>query len=210
MVSTETRPSPTDSSPRRRLGAFIAGGLAAAIAIAIAIAVAGSGDDIAAPESAAEVMDRVQVAIEAADPGAFESLFTVEDTFGTSFLDWNLGLGMNPTFNDCAVESTNERATLVACSVAMGDEYFSAVVTNTAADTTLKVQVLEDGEFTVAAWPAPPGLIEAETEMRNWIRQSHPELEDQMFGFDHAGIIRFSKEAGELHAQYLDEFLAAR
>ena len=211
MVSTDTRPSPTRIPPRRRnLLAFLAAGLGIAGVVAVAIAIAGGGDEPAAPESAPEVMDRIQAAVEAADPVAFENLYWQEDAFGTSFLDWNLGLGMEPVFSDCAVESSNARATMVACSVAMGEDYFSAVVTGTPADTTLKVQVVEDGGFDVAAWPAPRGLVDAEIEMRAWIREAHPELEDRMFGTDHAGVVKFSKEAGELHALYLDEFLTAR
>ncbi|MBT8203041.1 MAG: hypothetical protein HKN74_12375 [Acidimicrobiia bacterium] len=213
MVATREKPTPTTEIPKRsrnRWAIALAGFAVAVAAVVGAVLVFGADDDVAAPETPAQVMALMTTAIEQADPTQFTNLSSpasLGDDGGRDFLEWNLALGLNPVFTDCETSAY----TTVVCDVTMGEDYFYSQVLEENLLTTVRVQVAPDGTFDVLSWPDPPGLVLVDRDMRTWIQATHPELEDRMFdnaGF--AGVLRFSREAGELHMQYLDEYLTYR
>ncbi len=58
-------------------------------------------------------------------------------------------------------------------------------------------------------WPPPDGLTTVERELRPWVEANRPDLVDEMFGSDYAGM-RWSRRSGELRMEVLDDFLASR
>jgi len=179
--------------------------LAAAVVVAV-IAIGGSSD---APETPTEVMTVLGAAVEDADPVKYADLsFATPTGQGQQFLEWNIALGLDPVFADCT-QGSGVTGNPVKCDVSMGEDYFFSTVLGENLTTTASVRVDNDGTFDIASWPPPFGLTTVEGEMRAWIQETHPELEDRMFGSDYADI-RFSQEAGELHMQYLDEYLTYR
>jgi len=212
MVATRERPTPTTDLPKRpRTGWAIAlTGFAVAIAAIVgAVILFGGDDDVAAPESPAEILELYAVAIQEVEPGRFAELNPVSDETLDRFLDWQIGLGMNPTFSNCSIAGSASTS-LVACDLtAGGDDFFSTVLGDNLT-TTVGAVVDSSGSLVMSAWPAPQGVLDVERDMREWIRLEHPELESEMFGFDYAGVVKFDKTAGELHMQYLDDYLAYR
>ena len=63
------------------------------------------------------------------------------------------------------------------------------------------------GSFAITAWPFPEEVEEDERDFRDWVSVAHPESEARMFGSDAHGVFRFTEEALQLHADYLDEYL---
>ena len=212
MVATRERPTPTTDLPKRpRTGWAIAlTGFAVAIAAIVgAVILFGGDDDVAAPESPAEFLERYAVAIQEVEPGRFAKLNPVPDEFLDRFLDWHLGLGMNPTFSNCSIAGSASTS-LVACDLTAGEDYFFSTVQGENLTATVGAVVDSNGSLVMTAWPDPPGVVDVERDMREWIRLEHPELESEMFGFDFANVVKFDKTAGELHMEYLDEYLAYR
>ena len=201
------RPSELPKRPTTRWAIALAGFAVAVVAIVGAVILfGGSDEDVAAPETPAEVMTLLARAVEQADPTQLTQLSSTSVVWGPGFLEWNLALGMNPEFSDCATVGSG--LVMVGCSVTMGDDYFFSVVLEENLPTTLTVRI-DGATFDVLTWPAPDGVVEVEADMRAWINETHPELENQMFGSDYFDV-RFNQEAGQLHTQYLDEYLAYR
>ncbi|NNC91782.1 MAG: hypothetical protein HKN80_04760, partial [Acidimicrobiia bacterium] len=193
--------------PRIRWAIALAGFAVAVVAVVgAAILFGGSDSDVAAPETPAEVMALLGTAVEEADP-SLTDLSPVGVPYGPGFLEWNLALGLNPEFDNCTTAGSG--AIMVSCDVTAGSDYFFSTVLKENVSSTVTVRV-DDRSFRVLNWPAFEGLADAEIEFRTWIQATHPELEGQMFGSDFAGVVRFDRTAGELHTQYLDEYLAYR
>ena len=165
--------------------------------------------DLATADTPEGVMNDIMAAVQQGAPEGFADLTAPLDAMGTRFLAWNLALGMDPTFTDCTITPGSFVAD-AECTVAMGEDYFFSRVEG-ANVTTSVAAIIENssGELTVMSWPPPVGLVAAEKDFRQWIREHHPAEEERMFGNDYAGVIRFSKEAGELHTRYADEYLAS-
>ncbi len=171
--------------------------IAAAGAFLVAVAGCSSGNT---PEG---VMERMGAAVEAANPEEFEDLSAPLDAEEESFLGWILAMEADPEFTNC------EGTAAVTCDVTMGEDYFFSVLEDDNLASTVTVSVRPDGTFGVMSWPPPEGLVAAEVELRTWIRETHPEEEDRMFG-SILGVLKFTEEAGELHMEYLDEYMAYR
>ena len=218
MVATRERPTPTTETPKRprtRWALALAGFAVVVVAVVGAVVLFGGGnDDVAAPETPAEVMALMATAVEQADPAQLTNLLSQPPDEGDEgFLEWNLALGMDPTFTDCQVNSAAVPTpeTIVTCQVTMGEDYFFSTVLDENLPTYVRVRVETDGTFDVLAWPDPDGLVGIESDMRKWIKATHPQLEDRMFDSNgYAGVLRFSEESGELHMEYLAEYLAYR
>jgi uncharacterized protein (DUF3820 family) len=228
MVTTEERKATEtapEKPPKRRRNILVPLFILAAVAAAVIIALlAGGGSDeaepattligepvaiAATPGSPEWVMEELAAAIKPLNPTAFEGLTAPVEGSGAGFLEWNLALGMDPVFSDCATTPGSSTAN-VTCSVTMGEGYFFSRLAGSNVATTVNGGVSNStARFSVSSWPPPPGLVEAEEGFRDWIRANHPEEEANMFGNDFAGVIKFTKEAGELHTQYADEYLAA-
>ena len=199
---------------RNRWAIALTGFAGAVVAVVGAVLLFGGDDDVAAPDTPAQVMALMATAVEQADPAQFTNLSSpasLGEGGGRDFLEWNLALGLDPVFTDCEISSAASSYTIVACDVTMGEDYFFSQVLDQNLATFVRVQVEQDGTFDVLAWPDPPGLVPIARDMRTWIQTTHPELEDRMFDSEgYAGVLRFSPEAGELHMQYLNEYLDYR
>ncbi|MDH3605724.1 MAG: hypothetical protein OER12_01870 [Acidimicrobiia bacterium] len=210
MVTTSERPDTTETTKRTwtRWGFPLIGLAVVAAAVVVAvIAIGGSSD---APETPTEVMTLLGTAVEEADSAQYADLTVTAPTGqGKDFLEWNVALGLDPDFSDCTKNAASATGNPVTCDVTMGKDYFFSTVLDENLSTTVSVRVDTDGAFDVQGWPPPFGLTTVEADMRAWIQETHPQLEDRMFGSDYADI-RFSQEAGELHMQYLHEYLAYR
>ena len=150
---------------------------------------------------AANVRDGDLAAIRAGGPSP--------DDADVPFLEWMIGLDPEPQFTDCEVTSQSPNGSDVRCSVEYSPDSFF-VKTLGVQPLTFAARITPDGALIVQGWPPPPGLSAIGTEMRTWIATTYPELEDRMFGTQgYAGFL-FTREAGELLNQYVDEFLASQ
>lgn len=227
MVTTKERKATEqvpEQAPEKRRNIRVPLVILVAVAAAlVALLLAGGGDDeadpamtpigqpaavAATPGSPEWVMEELAAAVKPLDPVAFEGITAPVEGSGAGFLEWNLALGMDPSFSDCAMTPGASTAT-VTCSVTMGEEYFFSRLAGSNLATVVNGSISNStARLSVTGWPAPAGLVEAEEDFREWIRANHPEEESSMFGNDFAGIIKFSKEAGELHTQYAGEYIA--
>ncbi len=207
MVSTDQRPI-TENQPRpwwMRPIVGLAAFAVAAVAVAAVIFAIGGGED-AADWDPIDVVQTFAKHMRDGDIEAIEAMWTGPMDSNRDFLEWNIALEVKPEFTDCTVTSQAGGKTTVVCTVVDHEDAFYSQLMGPQ-ETTAAGVVSIDGTFVGTAWPAPEGILEAEREFREWIRLAHPELEDRMFGNDYAGIIRMSREAGELKMQYLDEYL---
>ena len=155
------------------------------------------------------VMQKLIEAIQPLAPEGLENLEAPLEGTGTRFLEWNLALGMDPVFTDCEVRP-GSLVSSATCSVAMGDDYFFSRIEGSNVGSVVNANIANStGRILVTSWPPPAGLVAAETDFREWIRTNYPADEAAMFGADYANVLRFSKEAGELHTQYAEEYLAS-
>ena len=236
MVTTEKQPTttrPQPAAPRRRalLVAVIVLGLIGAATVAVILmdgegdagsaatpedpggalgaSVAPVGPVSAEPGTPEAVMEQLVLAARAADPSIPADLVAPLDAAGRNFLEWNLALGMEPEFSDCVVMSAGQSGVAMTCAVTMGEQYFFSRLVGANLPTSVTAAISDEaGTLAVGSWPPPVGLVAAESDLREWIRAVHPDAEGAMFGNDYAGVVRFSREAGELHSRYLDEYLA--
>ena len=214
MLDTKERPVPTEppNRNRSRWGYALTGfAVVVAAVVAVVILIGGTSSDSAeGPQTPLEVMAVLTEAVQAVDPVRYADITPTTPTgSGYQFLEWNLALGLDPVLSDCRINSNSVDGNPVTCTVTMGEDYFFSTVLDENASTWVDIRVDQDGTFDVQSWPPPLGLTPIEAEMRLWIQETHPEVEDRMFGSDYSDI-RFSREAGELHMEYLDEYLAYR
>lgn len=121
------------------------------------------------------------------------------------FIEWLTALRAEPEFTDC---TENESA--VSCRVSFGDDFFYTRVLGEPQESTIS-GAAHDGEFVGRELAPPTGIMTAEAELRTWVQQNHPELEEQLYGTpSHVGGIKMTHESGELRMQLLDEFLESR
>jgi hypothetical protein len=154
-------------------------------------------------------MERLIEAVQPLAPAGIDELSAPLDVGGTRFLEWNLALGMDPVFSDCEVRP-GSLISSATCSVTMGDDYFFSRIEGGDVQTVVNANIANStGRLAVTGWPPPAGLVAAENDFRTWIQANHPADEAAMFGTDYANVLRFSKEAGELHTQYAEEYLAS-
>jgi hypothetical protein len=214
MLDTKERPFPAEiPSNGRTRWAFALAGFAVAVAAVVAavILIGGTSSDSAeGPQTPLEVLAVLEEAVRAVDPVQYADLTLITPT-GTDegFMEWNIALGLDPVLSDCSKNANSVDGNPVTCTVTMGEDYFFSTVLGENASSWVDIRVDNDGTFNLQSWPPPLGLTTIEAEMRLWIKETHPEVEDRMFGSDYADI-RFSREAGELHMEYLDEYLAYR
>lgn len=125
--------------------------------------------------------------------------------FDIEFWEWN-SIIEKVEFVDCQVLNETADGSEINCTW-LGDEdaWFSLVLGQPQLTSNFWAAVDTDGVLTEISSPPAPGVKQAESDFREWIRATHPEDEDRMF--DRAEV-RFSKESAELHMQYLDEYLA--
>jgi hypothetical protein len=213
MVATREKPTPTTDLPKRpttRWAIALAGFAVAIVAVVGAVILFGGSDgDVAAPETPAEVMALLATALEEVDAVQSTELSPPAGALQPGFLEWHLALGMNPEFSDCA--NLGSGVVMVKCSATMGDDFFFSVVLEENLPTTVTVRIDDDyATFDVMTWELAEGLAGVEFDMRDWIRETHPEIANRMFGWGVLDLVRFNQEAGQLHMQYLDEYLAYR
>jgi hypothetical protein len=153
------------------------------------------------------IMDRLVAAVTEIDPAKYAELTYQSfelDIAGRDFLDWNLALDTDPVFSDC-----EETTTGVRCRAAMGESWFFSSLAGENLVLTVTARIEEGNVLNVETWPPSMDVTAGERAFRTWIRETHPELEDRMFG-EVLGMFKFTTEAGELHMQYLEEYLASR
>jgi hypothetical protein len=112
-----------------------------------------------------------------------------------------------PEFTDCQVFKETADGSEINCTHVIGEDSFTSLVLGEQVTVNFWAAVDTDGVLTKISSTAPPGTLQAERDFREWIRATHPEDEDRMFGND-AEVFRYGKESAELHMQYLDEYLA--
>jgi hypothetical protein len=215
MVTTKERPTHSPTPPRRRATAIA---FASFVAIALAVLsvwLVASGED-GQDAAAAGVEPGVgleKVGQYAASLGAddLSGLFVTDPVFGGSqyapdFEGWLIGLNIAPELSGC-LETPTEDWVDVTCVLSFGDEFFFTRVAGYPLTTRLEMRVLSDGTLQGVSMEPPGLLVSIESSMRNWVRESYPDLEDRMFG---PNVALMTREAGELHMQLLDEYLASR
>ncbi len=170
-----------------------------------------SGDDDSAltrpVATVDDVYDRVAATLEAHDPSEFADLTPAAygQLVQPDLMQWQIDiLRLDPVLSEC----TGSR--LVRCDLSYGEDYFYSVAVGHNVEGTASIDILDDGTFRITAWPFPEEVKSVENELRDWIRATHPDAESRMFGNDAYGVFRFSEEALQLHADYLDEFMASR
>lgn len=177
-------------------------GLVVALAVVV-LAAAGAGTWLlvrGGEKTPTDVIQDFAAAMRADDMESVEG-FAGSDDVG--FIEWLIGMKAEPVLTDCV-----ENNTYVSCDVTFGDEFFYSVVDGETKTSTLGGFV-RDGVFEGDSWPPPAGLATTEASLRTFVQEVHPELEDQMFGNDYAGV-RMDRTSGELRMQVLDEYLAWR
>lgn len=113
-----------------------------------------------------------------------------------------------PELTDCQVGNETADGSEINCIWVIGEGTWWTQVLGAQVTTGFWAAVDTDGVLTRMTARPPPGYVQAELDFREWIRATHPEDEDRMFGKDYAEVFRFSKESAELHMQHLDEYLA--
>ena len=120
-----------------------------------------------------------------------------------------IGWDAEPEFTEIVETGSGSGRTNFAAVVTYSDDSFYSQAIGETATTTLRGWVDEEGTVYVSSWPPPDGLTTTEGELREWVQANRPELFDEMFGSDYAGI-HFSQRSGELRMEVLDDFLASR
>jgi hypothetical protein len=158
--------------------------------------------------TADDVTGRIAVAVESVDPENYADL-TYRDAGSViqpDLMGWQIEhLRLDPVFSGCRQASADR----VACQLTYGTEYFYSVVLGYNVTGSITVNVFDDGSFAITEWPFPEEVKTVERELREWIRVTHPEAESEMFGTDAYGVFKFTERAAELHADYLDEYVAS-
>jgi hypothetical protein len=190
--------------------------MVAAVALIAAAALVGyyltssGGDDGATTEPVAtveDVYDRVAATLEAYDPSELADLTPAAygQLVQPDLMQWQIDiLRLDPVLSEC----TGSR--FIHCDLTYGEDYFYSVVQGHNVSGSVSIDILDDETFRITAWPFPSEVKSVENELRDWIRATHPDVESRMFGNDAYGVFRFSEEALQLHADYLDEFMASR
>ena len=89
-------------------------------------------------------------------------------------------------------------------------EYFHAVIAGREITSMVTGSVNTEGVFAGQSWPPPDEVLAIEAEFRDSVRETRPELEDQMWGPPDFVGLKMTRESGELRMQLLDEYLASR
>jgi len=129
------------------------------------------------------------------------------NTIDGGFIEWNIALKAEPTLTSCT-ETSGTATTRVSCALTYGDEYFHAVIAGEEATSVMGGTVDDEGVFAGSTWPPPAGLTAIEAEFRDWVKATHPEMENQMWGAPGYLGLKMTRESGELRMQLLDEYLA--
>ena len=176
---------------------------------AVAVAVVTLGEEDVADRDPVTIVAEFEDNIRAGDLQALIAGAVDADT-DVEFVEWMIGLDADPRFTNCNVTRQTSNGSDVRCSVQYDPDSFF-VKTLGEQELSFAARTTPDGKITVQGWPPPPGLGTVAFEMQAWIQTAHPELEDRMFGIGqgYAGLI-FSREAGELLNEYVDEFLASQ
>ncbi len=211
MVTTTERPPPSEipKRPWTRWAVALAGFAIVVAAVAVAVVAIGESDDDVAQADPFDVAQTFAQNMRAGDIEAIADMWTGEMGDLRRFLEWNIALGTKPEFTDCRVIGETPGRTSVSCTVIEDENSFYSRLLGPQ-ETTVTAFVSDAGTFKGNTWPPPAGLLQAESQLRDWIVLTHPELEDKMFGTDYGGIVKMSTEAGELRMQYLDDYLAYR
>jgi hypothetical protein len=204
MQATEERPTIPPVRARRRTG-LIASLTVLVLAVAAVVAwlvVRGGGE-----QTATDVVQDYAAAIRADDMASVAGFdpSTVEG----GFIEWQIAMSLEPVFSDCT-EIVGASNTLVTCSVTAGTDYFYAVIAGEEMRSTVSGSVDDDGVYTGTSWPPPAGLTTIDSEFRDWVKATRPELENQMWGSPGYLGIKMTRESGELRQQLLDEYVASR
>jgi hypothetical protein len=206
MVQVTERPAPKETRPSwKRPVAALAAFLLVAV-LGTAVVVLTRGDDDAAEAGPIAVAQAFAEELRSGDVEAIRAMWGTGGSDALQFLEWQIGLEEKPRFTDCRITSSElGGGSNVLCTVIPDDDSFYSVLLGP--DETMMTAVISaDGRFTGTSWPPPEGLLEAEAEFREWVRATHPELEDRMYGDDYGGL-KMTRESGELRMEYLDEYL---
>ena len=160
----------------------------------------------APPATPADILDRLATALDSADPQAHPEPagFTIDFEGGEHFLEFQLAIGIDPSFGDCRPDPDPR---IVECRVALGDDYLYSQILGRPVETRVIVEILEDSRFRIASWPPTRQLFEAEYDYRVWVQSVHPHAEAAMFG-QSAAIWEFTEASGHLHMLYLSDYLS--
>lgn len=142
----------------------------------------------------------------------------LEEVSGTDvlwFYEWQIALRAEPEFTDCTETAVGDSGTTrVACTVTTGDDFFYTQVAGEPFTTTIKGIVQADGTFSGTSYPPPRGettdLVTIEAELRQWVQDVYPDLEDDLYGSPGYIGLKMTRESGELRMDLLDEFVASR
>ena len=206
MQELKERTSPPPIAKPRRAGliALLAVGVVAVVGVVAWLLVGGDEE-----QTATDIMQDFAAAMRADDLEAVPGLDPDLTSVDAGLIEWLIALELEPTFTDC-IEGVLGSETLVGCTVNHGDEYFHAVIAGREMPQEIYGSVSAEGVFTREDWPPPDGSLEIEAEFRDWVKEAHPELEDQMWGPPGYLGLKMTRESGELRMQLLDEYLASR
>lgn len=208
QVTTERR---ARAEPREPRGRWLP-----AVAVIVVLAMAGAGVWLITSDGERTATDVIQDLAKALRTDDAVLLNEVSSGDNLWFLEWQIALRAEPEYTNCSELAIVTGETRVACDVTLGSEFFYSQVLNEPFVGTLAGFVDEEGTFRGTDFPPPTGvdtgtsIVAIEAELRTWVKDAYPELEDELFGFPGYLGIKMTRESGELRMQLLDEFIASR
>lgn len=201
MIETAPRAS---EQPRTRWTPVVVIFLVAAVMAVLGFAAMFllGGDD----PTPTEVAEDLAAAVRDGDEGRIEEL--VAHSGERRFYRWLVSVEAAPVFSNCAEDSPRADGSVpVACDVAFGETFFYSRVLDTTLTTTVSGVIDTDGRWSGSNFPPPAEVVPAELELKRWVQRNRPELVDDMFS---SGVgLRFTEEAGAMHMDILEDYLAA-
>ncbi|MBT8163998.1 MAG: hypothetical protein KJO97_00495 [Acidimicrobiia bacterium] len=208
MVTTTERPTPTEipPRPRRRYAIALAAFAVIAVAVAVTAFLGSSGTEEVAEPGPIELVQDFGEKFRAADIDGLKAMSPNGQT-DERFVEWHHGLNSSPEFTECAITRDTVNGQTVRCTVQFNPDSFFARMGSPS--TAASLDVSPGGKVGVVSFPPPAGLTNMSAEVRAFLEAEHPDLLDTVAGFDYSGLA-FSREAGQVIDQHLDEFLAYR
>lgn len=146
------------------------------------------------------VLDEYVEALQANDAETAAALLSSDLVGG--FTPWLVGTDTSSLeVSDCENVGTNR----VRCATDFGPNWFYSRITDEELITTVTVTI-DESELDVVAWPPPSGLYQADATFGVWVRETHPDLYDEMYD----GDIKYGFDSGAQRSQLADEYLESR